>query len=83
MQRYLTIHDVAEMLQISERTIRRLYDSGKLAAANVSTSPKRRMLRFDPEDVKRLMTTSKPTEPVEQETLVPFKYLFQGKKRRA
>lgn len=46
--RHMTVSDVAERLQVSTDTVRRLIQSGKLKASRVGRS-----LRVDPADLER------------------------------
>ena len=46
----LTLQDVADFLQVSTRTVRRLVDRGELAAFRIGRS-----IRVRPEDLRRLI----------------------------
>ncbi len=65
MNRLVTIDDVAEMLQVSVATVRRLVRSGKIPAVRVG-----RCLRFDPDEVmvalRRSSTSGLSREAQEQ-----------------
>ena len=51
----LTLGDVAEFLSVSERTVRRLVASGALPSIQLG----RRVIRFDPADVRRFLAARK------------------------
>ncbi|MBI5836500.1 MAG: helix-turn-helix domain-containing protein [Candidatus Eisenbacteria bacterium] len=53
-QRLLTIPEIADLLQLSGRTIRRLVASRRLPCVRLG-----RQLRFDPADVVRFVTARK------------------------
>ena len=65
-RKWMDIHEVAEYLGLSERTIRKYRSTGKLPAYRVAGE---KVLRFRIEDVDALMELAEPTtKQPEQET---------------
>lgn len=54
----LTPQDVAELLQLEERTVRRMYNEGLIKGSRVGRSP-RGPLRFTQEDVEAYLESTR------------------------
>lgn len=59
-RKYLTAKDVAELLNVDERTVRRYADKGELPGYKVMGK-----WRFDPEEIHQYILSKRPQKPQE------------------
>jgi excisionase family DNA binding protein len=65
--RLLTCRDVAELLQVSERTVRRLVERGELAEVRIAPT----IQRFDPSDLDTFIAANRARKRIERPVLRP------------
>ena len=67
LHRLLTCKNVAELLQVSERTVRRLVERGELAEVRIGPT----IQRFAPSDVEAFIAANRERKRAEQPVLGP------------
>ncbi|MBU1313595.1 MAG: helix-turn-helix domain-containing protein [Alphaproteobacteria bacterium] len=72
LEKLLTLKEVAEILAVSERTVRDFVDKGEIPFVDIGHGNRRRLMRFLPADVDafidRRRTTARPSLPPRKAT---------------